>query len=152
MKKTEKIILYIIVIALLVTSLYLFIQTNYSYRVFTQPDEIAKVIKQKSPRDIIIDLRDEKDYEKQHIASSINLPLDDDGTFMLSYLEKKKYYNKNLYLICYSGNRAGKGFNILVKHQFKHVTYLKYGFDEYKKSMGDSGSYEEGECACKKDA
>lgn len=97
---------------------------------------------------LIVDLRDREDYERKHIAGAINLPYNDDGAFMLSYLSAKNKQNTEIYLMCYSGKRAGKAFNQLVENNFNNVHYVRFGFDAYEEALGTSGIFAEGECPC----
>lgn len=96
-------------------------------------------------------MRDEKDYVISHIDSSINIPYSDDGVNLVSYLKKKKYEKKKIYLICYSGNRAAKAFNLLFSKKFSNLNYVSFGYDDFLKKMGESFKPSTGECNCKSD-
>mgnify|MGYP000978325484 CR=1 FL=1 len=98
---------------------------------------------------LIIDLRDDDDYERGHIGQAINLPYNDDGEYMLTYLNKNNYQNKEIYLICYSGNRATKAFNLLFASDYKNINYLTFGYEEFIENVGSDFSPAVGECNCK---
>lgn len=94
-------------------------------------------------------LRKKEDYVKSHIGQAINWHFNDDGEYMLTYLKKKKYQNKEIYLICYSGNRAAKAFNLLYISGFKNINYVKFGYDEFVENVGNEFTPSTGECSCK---
>lgn len=102
-------------------------------------------------KDIFIDLRDREDYRTKHIAGFINLPFHKENNDVKTYLEKKKYKNRKLYLMCYSGNRSGSVFNELEKAGYGDLVYIGFGFDEYSDENNDSNLFERGKCKCEEE-
>jgi rhodanese-related sulfurtransferase len=97
---------------------------------------------------LIIDLRDKEDYIKGHIENSINIPYDDDGQILLSYLDKHDGLSKDIYLMCYSGKRSGKAFNQLVENNYKQVNYIRFGYEEFHNVAFDQAYFIAGKCKC----
>lgn len=118
-----------------------------SYNIILGVDELNEAIRNKNA--LLIDLRDEKDYEAGHIDKAINMPYIDGGIKMLDYLKKKTGKNCKIYLMCYYGNRAGMAFNLLRDEGYKNLNYVKFGYEEYKNSMGAKFTPTQGECPCK---
>lgn len=150
----EKKILKIIIIFLLIVSLssitvsaVLLSTPKPNYNIVLGVDKLNELINEKNA--ILIDLRDEKDYEAGHIDKAINMPYTDGGVKMLEYLKKKANKNYKVYLMCYYGNRAGMAFNLLRDEGYKRLNYVKFGYDEYKNSMGAKFKPTQGECPCK---
>lgn len=143
-----------IIVFLLVTTLSsitvivaLLVAPKPSYNIILGVDELNEAIGDKHT--LLIDLRDEQDYEAGHIDKSINMPYTDGGVRMLSYLDKYAGKNYKIYLICYFGNRSGMAFNLLKDEGYKNLNYVKFGYDEYKNSMGAKFKPVQGECPCK---
>ncbi|MBN2222660.1 MAG: rhodanese-like domain-containing protein [Vallitaleaceae bacterium] len=98
-----------------------------------------------------IDLRDREDYEKKHITNTINIPFDDEGDKLLSYLTKHKAFDREIILMCYSGKRSSKAFNLLVQQGFKDLTYLPFGYEEYATSGMEDFFFQTGKCKCEEE-
>ena len=98
---------------------------------------------------ILIDLRDEKDYEAGHIEGAINMPYIDGGIKMLKYLKETSDKKHKLYLMCYHGNRSGMAFNLLRDEGYTNINYVKFGYEEYVNTMGSKFEPVRGECPCK---
>lgn len=146
MKKTAAVIVFIAIIA--VYTYFLISYKEVKYSVIKNIDVFHEAIQKENINDLIIDLRDQEDYEKEHIDKSINMPFNDEGVKLLSYLKEKKLHNKNIYLLCYSGNRSAKAFNLLSDEGFKNINYIAFGYDEYKESLGNSFIPVKGPCPC----
>jgi len=67
-----------------------------NFRILIDPDVLMEVAKKNAMRDIIIDLREQDDYELSHIESSINIPFID-GSEIDVYLTSKNSKNKTFY-------------------------------------------------------
>ena len=91
-------------------------------------------------------MRDRNDYEAGHISGFMNLP-SKDGESVLIYLNEKNLKNKEIILMCYSGNRAAITTNYLVEHGIKNIKYVKFGFEEYA-GIIEGVLAEEGQCDC----
>ena len=118
-----------------------------NFRILIDPDVLMEVAKKNAMRDIIIDLREQDDYELSHIESSINIPFID-GSEIDVYLTSKNSKNKTIYLLCYSGSRSAKAFNHLSEKRYKNLVYVKFGYDEFVKSIGFDFVPATGPCNC----
>ncbi|MGL5246399.1 MAG: rhodanese-like domain-containing protein [Mycoplasmoidaceae bacterium] len=65
---------------------------------------------------IVIDVRSEIEFEKDHIEKSINIPLDILLNNEIEFLE-----NKIVYLYCLSGNRSKTAFDFLNKKKIECI-------------------------------
>ena len=65
---------------------------------------------------VIVDVRDKKDYDKGHIKNAISMPLDE-ADARLSEIPT----DKPVYTYCYSGNKSGQLAQILVERGNKDV-------------------------------
>lgn len=145
----KKIAAAILCIAIMTIYTYLLISfKEVKHSVIQDIDVFNEAIQKENNNDLIIDLREQEDYEMEHIDKSINMPFDDDGVKLLSYLKEKKLHNKNIYLLCYSGKRSAKAFNLLSDKGFKNINYITFGYEEYKESMGNNFIPETGPCPC----
>lgn len=63
--------------------------------------EFLEVLQNLSPDDVIVDVREVKEYEEEHIPNSLNMPLSTIGKHV-PVLQKFK----NIYLICETGGRS----------------------------------------------
>ena len=150
MKKSEKLVIIffaIIAFAALGLSVRLITEPKPLYNIVLGADELNDGIK--ADRTILIDLRDEADYEEGHIDGAINMPYTDDGKKMLDYLNKQADKNYTLYLMCYSGNRAGMAFNLLKDKGYRSLNYVRFGYEDYVNKMGNKFKPVQGECPCK---
>jgi len=70
----------------------------------------------------IVDVREEWEYRRAHVAGVINIPL---GRLPLRYLEIPK--DKRVMVICEHGNRSLVGAEFLVRNGFEGVASVKGG-------------------------
>ena len=75
---------------------------------------------------VIVDLRANKDYQKGHIPSSINIPHTE------FIIEHKKYINSKVkyYLICDEGTVSYNVVQMLAKYKYKLINVVD-GFDAW---------------------
>lgn len=90
--------------------------------IFIDPNKMKELIFHNA---IIIDIRDEYEYQKQHIKTSINIP------YPLFHLYKKRIAkDKPLYLICHYGKQSEKLAKELRKEGYQAYSFINgyYGF------------------------
>ena len=78
---------------------------------------------------VVLDLRDQKEYEAGHIVDSVNIPyasLESRGT------ELEKYKDKPIVLACKMGQHAGSAGTALRKNGFANVSRLSGGIAEWR--------------------
>lgn len=121
------------------------------HEIVVNPDVIANLNFDSSSKLLLVDLRDDDDFKQKHIDGAINLPFNDDGTLLLWYLTKQNLKNKRIYLMCYSGSRSAKAFNLLSQNNFTKLSYVRFGFAEFESLVGERGTYTIGACLCKED-
>lgn len=149
--RSNLIVFSAIALILLVFTYFITSFKNESYKIINKTDAFKEIIDSNKTDILIIDLRDETDYIISHIDEAINIPYNDDGEYLLSYLKKRKYENKKIYLICYSGNRSSQAFNLLFDHGFSFLNYITFGYDIFVNEMGSDFTPSTGECKCKSD-
>ena len=141
------ILLLIITLSSLAITVALLTAPKSDYNIILGVDELNLGIKKEDT--VLIDLRDEKDYEAGHIDGAINMPYVDDGVKMLDYLKKYADKNYRIYLMCYHGNRSGMAFNLLKDEGYLNLNYVKFGYEDYVNAMGSTFKPKQGECPCK---
>ncbi len=99
---------------------------------------------------LLIDLRDNSEYEYAHLEGSVNVPFDDDGAWLVKYLNNNEASDKEIYLMCAAGKKSAKAFNLLLEQGYGKLHYVSFGFNEYRENKG--GAYLEGAgvCDCEK--
>ena len=80
-----------------------------------------------SPTVVIIDLRDEKEFAKEHIENAINIPVQ---VLEQRVDELEKYKDKEIFVICRTQNRAPIGASILTANGYK-AKYVQCGMSVY---------------------
>lgn len=118
------------------------------YRVITEYEEFTGILNSMSEETVLLDLRDNRDYENAHCIGSINVPFDDDGAWLLKCIEENNWRDKTIYLICGGGKRSGDAFNLLVEHKIPRVVYVSFGYSEYTESQGYENSEGADVCDC----
>ena len=141
------ILLLIITLSSLAVTIALLMAPKPEYTIILGVDELNSGIKNKDA--VLIDLRDEKDYEAGHIDGAINMPYVEESTKMLDYLKEKAGKNYKIYLMCYHGNRSGMAFNFLRDNGYTNLHYVRFGYEDYVNAMGSKFKPLQGECPCK---
>ena len=119
-----------------------------NYQIMTSPKDLLEVSKRPATEMVIVDMRDELDYELGHIDSSINLPFVD-GSEIDNYLTSVDSSHKEIYLFCYSGSRSARAFNYLNDLGYKNLVYVKFGYEEFAEKIGSDFVPTTGPCDCK---
>jgi rhodanese-related sulfurtransferase len=90
----------------------------------------AKEFNEKLPGNIVvIDVRTPDEFQREHLPHSRNVPLDEiekGGTHLIPSQDE-------VYLICKSGQRSQRAFEILKKSGFKNLYYVEGGLSECQK-------------------
>ena len=73
----------------------------------------------KEDNSILIDVRTKDEYEENHLADAINIPLDKINEKIKDYEEIK--IDTNIIVYCKSGIRSSKAANILNKLEYKNI-------------------------------
>lgn len=79
---------------------------------------------------VILDVREDKEYQSGHIMGSIHIPL---SSLSSRVSELKKYKDNNVVLGCRSGSRSGRACGILKKNGFEKVHNLRGGVLAWEK-------------------
>lgn len=101
------------------------VRVNRSKKIGTK--ELNNLIERNSDL-LIIDVRDQDEYNSGHIPNSMNIPLD--------YLSSNMYYlsnykNSPVVVYCKSGIRSEDAANYLVQQGFRQVYVLRDGLVNY---------------------
>jgi rhodanese-related sulfurtransferase len=73
---------------------------------------------------IILDVRENNEYQEGHILNSIHIPL---GSLKSRLNELEKHKNKPIIISCRSGHRSGNACATLKKHGYENVFNLGGG-------------------------
>ncbi len=82
------------------------------------------------PGTVIVDVREDKEYQSGHIPDSIHIPL---SALKGRVDELNRYKDKHIILSCRSGSRSGRACSILKKHGFENVHNLSGGVMAWEK-------------------
>lgn len=118
------------------------------YRVITDYEELTHLLEAFPEDAVLLDLRDNRDYENAHCIGSINVPFDDGGTWLLKCIEENGWENKTIYLMCGGGKRSGDAFNLLAEQGLPRIVYITFGYAEYSESQGYETSEGADVCDC----
>ena len=98
----------------------LFTGCNQSYRTI-DADEAQKIFADKKDY-IILDVRTQEEYDKQHIPNAILLPIDEIRKGNLSVLPDKK---QKILVYCWTGRRAEDASDMLAK--LGYINVINFG-------------------------
>lgn len=73
---------------------------------------------------LVLDVREDSEYQSGHIRDSIHIPL---SALKSRMSELDKYKDKNIILGCRSGSRSGRACGLLKKKGFEKVHNLRGG-------------------------
>ncbi|MGN0505473.1 MAG: rhodanese-like domain-containing protein [Lachnospiraceae bacterium] len=118
------------------------------YRVMTDYEELTALLNAPKEDMVLLDLRDNRDYEKAHLTGSINVPFDDEGTWLLQCVEEHSWKKNIIYLICAGGKRSAAAFNLLAEQGAPRIVYISFGYEEYIESQGYETSEGAEVCDC----
>ena len=79
--------------------------------------QIMKDYLEKDHFDVIIDVREQDEFEEGHVKGAINIPLSEVNTY-----EENK--DKHIAVYCFSGRRAGLACDILQKKGYQDITNI----------------------------
>lgn len=118
-----------------------------AYRSVSSAEEFDALISGAEDGALLVDLRDREDYSIGHIAGFDNIAWKDDGALLETWIGPHRR-NKEVYLICYGGNRSARAFERLVTMGFTRVTDFTPGWAGYLAAKGDAYAPETGDCGC----
>lgn len=73
---------------------------------------------------VILDVREDKEFNSGHIRDSVHIPL---GALSQRINELEKFKNKNILAVCRSGSRSNSACSNLKKQGFENVNNLAGG-------------------------
>ena len=118
------------------------------YRIISEYAELTELLQNISEETVLLDLRDNREYENAHCIGSINVPFDDNGEWLLKNAEENGWQEKTIYLLCGKGKRSADAFNLLVKEGYSKVVYISFGYEEYTENLGYENSEGADVCDC----
>ncbi|MGB4497057.1 MAG: rhodanese-like domain-containing protein, partial [Methylococcaceae bacterium] len=86
---------------------------------------------QEAQKAVIIDVRENDEWNSGHIAGAIHIPL---GEISSRVSELAKYQNQAVIMQCRSGSRSAKAADILAKSGFIHVHNMDGGLNAWQKA------------------
>jgi rhodanese-related sulfurtransferase len=93
------------------------------------PQQAAEMQSQQNA--VIIDVRENDEWNAGHIAGAIHIPL---GEMPNRLPELAKYQNQSIVVQCRSGARSAKAADILLKAGFPHVHNMDGGLNAWQKA------------------
>lgn len=96
---------------------------------------------------IVLDLREEADFEEAHYPGAFNMPFSDEGAAMMTFMKPHKR-DAAVLLFCYRGGRSARGAEMLREAGFVSVYDYSPGFPAYAAEKGDAFVPETGSCGC----
>lgn len=93
------------------------------------PEELKKKLNLKDSEIIVIDVREDWEYEENHIAT-LNIPL---YSIPKRLDEFEKWKDRKVIVHCNSGKRSTQAQKFLRKQGFNNIINLKGGLDNYYK-------------------
>ncbi len=118
-----------------------------AYRSVSDAAEFDRLIAEAEDGALFVDLRDRQDYVTGHVARFDNIAWKDDGALLETWIAPHRR-NKEVYLICYGGNRSARAFERLVSMGFTRVTDFTPGWNGYTAAKGEGYAPETGDCGC----
>ncbi len=97
------------------------------------PPQLSEKLQNGNLNTLIVDLRENERFEKNHIEGSISNPFDD---FLGDVLVKEKYYDyleKEIFLVCDTGHMSRVAGSVLADEGFKKVYSLKRGMRRWQR-------------------
>lgn len=82
---------------------------------------------------LVIDVRDDDEYDRGHLVNAINIPYDDD--FKSELRDITDYKDKTVLIYGNSGNKSEQAAGKLVDNGFKNVKNSTKGIDEYNYNL-----------------
>lgn len=96
---------------------------------------------------LLVDLRDRADYAAAHIEGFDNIAWKDNGDLFESWIAPHRR-DKQVFLICYGGNRSARAFERLAVMGFTQVADFTPGWTGYLAAKGEAYVPAEGDCGC----
>ena len=91
------------------------------------PAEVTRLINHEDA--LVIDIREEKDFQKGHILNAMHLPL---GLFESKLNKLEKHKSKPIILSCNTGKQSDRACAILVKNGYEKIFNLKGGVSNWQ--------------------
>jgi len=117
------------------------------YRSVSDAAELDALIAAADNGALFVDLRDRADYALGHIPGFDNIAWKEEGELFETWIGPYRR-DKQIFLICYGGNRSARAFERLVTLGFTRVTDYTVGFNGYKAAKGEGYEPETGDCGC----
>lgn len=139
----------ILVIAAIIVLVFVILVNKDSsdIKILTEKEEFNDIYYSNQPKLLFVDLRDEEDYAKGHLDNFVNIPyLEGKEDVFFQFLSNNKYNEKTIVLLCYSGNRASKLFNIMYEKGYRKIYFVNMECDKFFSANSDSIST--GACNC----
>lgn len=132
------VVVFVLIIVIILIAGQKWKSIHNNYQIITNKEEFEKVYSNYTPDLLFIDLRDEDDYEKGHIDMFLNIPFKKESSRkLLNFLEKNKYKNKTIVLMCYSSKRSSEAFNSLVKNGYGNIILINMDSNELMNKYSD---------------
>jgi rhodanese-related sulfurtransferase len=117
------------------------------YRSIQSAEELDALVREAEKAPLLIDLRDRKDFEESHIAGFLNISNEGEDPVLDRWIEPHSR-NRQLVLICYSGNRSARAFEKLVVMGFTNIADFTPGYAAYQTQKGADWKPASGSCNC----
>ena len=127
--KVSKVI-QIILIAGIIIFITLLNKASSDIKIIVDIKDFNKIYFSNHPKVLLIDLREEDDYEKIHLDKFVNIPYSLGMDRFLEFLEDNNYNEKTVVLMCYTGKKSGKRFNDMYAKGYRNIYLVNMKCDE----------------------
>ncbi len=118
------------------------------YSAVTEKSELSVICSQQESS-YLLDLRDDSDYQSSHLIGSVGITYEEENeAWFLQKVGENCNKNQDIYLLCYSGKRSAKAFNLLVKAGYRRVHIVIFGYADYINDAGEINSEGADVCDC----
>lgn len=121
---------YLLFLAAAIVS-FLLIQDIFetAFSKFTTLSPLLAVTKMNSSDAVVVDVRDNYEFNKSHITGAINIPVAkiDDQLDSLT-----QYQQRPVIVVCQTGNRAATACRALIKADFAHIFSISGGMRSWE--------------------
>ncbi len=117
------------------------------YRSVTDAAELDALLAEAESGALLVDLRDRADYTLGHAEGFDNIAWKDDGALLGTWIGPHRR-DKQIFLMCYGGNRSARAFELLARMGFTRITDYTPGWNGYLAAKGEGYAPETGDCGC----
>jgi rhodanese-related sulfurtransferase len=117
---------FLVGLFLVLLALYIRVELSRGGKAVTAQELVNMVNREDA---VIVDVRDQKDFEAGHIVAALNIP---HASLEKRMSELNKYKERPIVIVCRMGQHSGSAGAMLRKNGFENVARLKGGVMEWR--------------------